>query len=192
MQLVERPFPRHGYLNQNSRSSPILYMARTLAVVPPLACIIFICANASTLKSYGNPYWLWKAALAFHCTHIIYNIFTISYTSPFIVLIVTSFHIIVLIPILAMIAIGFKIPVLRLARMRISELEEWIVVLPLCLCTILIGIGSSIFYFVLRALWHRHWLSTFDRHWRPEKSPWWWKPLGIRQLFKRIKGHNSV
>jgi len=179
LRLLTRPYPLFGFVDKKLRSTPLLYATRICSIVPPLICVILICANVSKLKDYGSLHWLWKFALASHCTHILYNISTMSSPERFLMIGIIAFHCILIIPLIAV-----------LTTSDVSDLEWSVVLYPYFSCMIFIIVGGWIFVGLLRVLWYRHWLSTFDRHWRPEKTRWWWRPLGIRQLFKGVKGHN--
>ena len=180
LRLLTRPYPLFGFADEKLRSTPILYAARIVAIVPPLTCVIPICANVSKLTRSGPLDWFWKFALATHCTHILCNICTISYPERHVMLGVITFHfIIIMLP-----------GALLVFRYGISDLEWSVVLAPYLSCMIFLMVGGWVFVSLSHVLWYRHWLSTFDRHWRPEKTRWWWRPLGIRQLFKGVKGHN--
>lgn len=186
MPLVERPYPVFSFLNL--RSNPLLYAARIVGGLAPLACAILIGIYAPTLMRQGDKAMIWKFALLFHCIHCIFNLFTISNAHLFILFGFSTFHALSL-----MSSITFMFNIMRnLTKIKISTLEASVAIFPYVGCSVWLILWGLVCYYRLRTLGYRHWLSTFDRDWRPEMTRWWWRPVGVRESVKRLRGHGSV
>ena len=165
----------------------LLYIARVVATLAPLACVILVCVHIPPLMQQGRIYWTWKFALTAHCIYIIFNLFTMRHINRFILLFIVGWYYLFCI----YSSLGFVILV-GMRALKISKFDCYVAIIPLVGCGVWTSLGGNWCYRKLNSLGYRHWLSTFDRDWRPEKTKWWWRPVNVRESVKRLKGHWAV